>query len=159
MTEFTHEAGSIDPVQSAKLTAEIVAAYVANHELSRAALSDLIGLVHRALHEIAKPAPPPVEEPSPAVSIRKSIKADYIICLEDGKQFKSLKRHLRSATVLLPSNTAKKWGLLDYPWWRRTTRQRRPAYQKIRLGQMRNKPIPPRPRPRHQATSPQRKSA
>jgi predicted transcriptional regulator len=64
MTEFTHEAGVIDPVQSAKLTAEIVAAYVANHDLSRAALSELISSVHRALQEIAKPAPPPVEEPT-----------------------------------------------------------------------------------------------
>ena len=145
MTEVTHEAGSIDPAQSAKLTAEIVAAYVAKHELSRDALSDLIGSVHRALQEIANPAAPPVEEPSPAVSIKKSIKPDYIVCLEDGKQFKSLKRHLRSSYGLSPQQYRDKWGLpSDYPMVAPNYAAARSALaKKSGLGQNRKTPLPP----------------
>jgi predicted transcriptional regulator len=145
MTDFSHEVGSIDPVQSAKLTTEIVAAYVANHEISRTALSDLIGTVHRALQDIANPPPPPVEQPSPAVAIKKSIKPDYIVCLEDGKQFKSLKRHLRSSYGLSPQQYREKWGLpFDYPMVAPNYAATRAALaKKIGLGQMRNKPLPP----------------
>jgi predicted transcriptional regulator len=145
MTELPQAAIAIDPVQSARLTAEIVAAYVANHELSRTALTDLIGSVHRALQDIANPAPPPVEEPSPAVSIKKSIKPDYIVCLEDGKQFKSLKRHLRSSYGLSPQQYREKWGLPgDYPMVAPNYAAARAALaKKIGLGHMRNKPLPP----------------
>jgi predicted transcriptional regulator len=145
MTEVTHEAGSIDPAQSAKLTAEIVAAYVAKHELSHTDLSHLIGTVHRALQEIASPAPPPAEQPSPAVSIKKSIKPDYLVCLEDGKQFKSLRRHLRSSYGLTPQQYREKWGLpSDYPMVAPNYAAARSALaKKIGLGQMRNKPLPP----------------
>ena len=158
MTEITHEAVSIDPVQFAKLTAEIVAAYVANHEMGRTALSDLIGSVHRALQDIANPAPPAVEDPLPAVSIKKSIKPDYLVCLEDGKQFKSLKRHLRSSYGLSPQQYRDKWGLpADYPMVAPNYAAARSALAKqLGLGQMRKKPLPP---PAAKARARSRKSA
>jgi predicted transcriptional regulator len=100
-----------------ELTAEIVSAYVSNNSIASAELSSLIGDVHAALHRtaagVAEPEPEPVK---PAVPVRKSITPDYIICLEDGKKFKSLKRHLRTHYDLTPEEYREKWGLpSDYP--------------------------------------------
>jgi len=100
-----------------ELTADIVAAYVGNNPLQMAELPGLISQVHSALSGISTGA---VEEPAeplkPAVSVRKSVTPDYIICLEDGKKFKSLKRHLRTHYDLTPEQYREKWGLpADYP--------------------------------------------
>jgi predicted transcriptional regulator len=100
-----------------ELSTEIVAAYVSHNAVSPSDLPKLIADVHGALRSLsAKEAPLPVEELKPAVPVRKSVAADYIICLEDGKKFKSLKRHLRTHYNLSPEEYREKWGLpADYP--------------------------------------------
>jgi predicted transcriptional regulator len=103
------------------LTADIVAAYVGNNPVAQSELPKLIGEVYKSLSgAIAPPAAAPVAEApvelKPAVSVRKSVNPDYIICLEDGKKFKSLKRHLRTHYNLSPEQYREKWGLdRDYP--------------------------------------------
>ncbi len=99
------------------LTADIVAAYVGNNPLQMGELPGLISQVHGALSGIAQADAKEPEVPlKPAVSIRKSVTPDYIICLEDGKKFKSLKRHLRTHYDLTPEQYREKWGLpSDYP--------------------------------------------
>jgi predicted transcriptional regulator len=100
-----------------ELSTEIVAAYVSHNALSPSDLPKLIAEVHGALRSLSSnEAPVAVEELKPAVPIRKSVAADYIICLEDGKKFKSLKRHLRTHYNLSPEEYREKWGLpADYP--------------------------------------------
>ena len=100
-----------------ELTAEIVSAYVSNNNIDSGELSDLISEVHSALHRTAAGAPEPEPEPlKPAVTVRKSVTPDFIVCLEDGKKFKSLKRHLRTHYDLTPDEYREKWGLpSDYP--------------------------------------------
>lgn len=97
-----------------ELTAEIVAAYVSNNPVGAAEISDLIGRVHMALQSTASEGPE-AEPPTPAAPIKRSVTADYIVCLEDGKRFKSLKRHLNTHG-LSPSEYRARWGLpADYP--------------------------------------------
>ncbi len=100
-----------------ELTADIVSAYVSNNTLVPAELPEVIGDVHSALGKAATKAAKPVkEELKPAVPIKKSVTPDYIICLENGRKFKSLKRHLRSEYGLTPEEYREKWGLPhDYP--------------------------------------------
>jgi predicted transcriptional regulator len=100
-----------------ELTAEIVSAFVSNNAINSGDISGLISDVHSALARTASGAVEPEPEPlKPAVTIRKSITPDYIICLEDGKRFKSLKRHLRTHYDLTPEEYREKWGLAsDYP--------------------------------------------
>ena len=100
-----------------ELTAEIVCAYVANNSLAAADLPELIRVTHRALTSRAEAgvaaAPPPDK---PAIAPRKSVGADYIVCLEDGLRFKSLKRHLRTAHDMTPQQYRAKWELpANYP--------------------------------------------
>lgn len=99
------------------LSVEIVSAYVSHNALSANDLPKLIADVHNALTGLKSPAPvEQAEELKPAVPVRKSIAPDYIICLEDGKKFKSLKRHLRTHYNLSPEEYREKWGLpADYP--------------------------------------------
>ena len=100
-----------------ELTAEIVSAYVSNNNIASNDISVLIGEVHNALHRTASGAVEPEQEPlRPAVPIKKSVTPDSIVCLEDGKKFKSLKRHLRTHYDLTPEEYREKWGLpSDYP--------------------------------------------
>jgi predicted transcriptional regulator len=100
------------------ITAEIVAAHVSNNSVSVNDLPDLITEVHRTLSALGSPAAPStaIEAKGPAVSVKKSITADYLICLEDGKKLKMLKRHLRTAYGMTPAQYREKWGLAkDYP--------------------------------------------
>ena len=99
------------------LSTEIVSAYVSHNAISPGDLPKLISDVHGALRALqGNEAPAPVEELKPAVPVRKSVANDYIICLEDGKKFKSLKRHLRTHYNLSPEEYREKWGLPpDYP--------------------------------------------
>jgi predicted transcriptional regulator len=98
------------------LTAHIVANYVGNNSAAVGDLPSLIKNVHAALAGISAPQAPPVEQKTPAVSVKKSITPDAIICLEDGRKFKSLKRHLRTKYNLSPEEYRAKWGLpKDYP--------------------------------------------
>src|SRR4051812_14114093 len=101
-----------------ELAAEIVAAFVSNNSVPMAELPALIGSIHAALTSVATgAAEQPTEEPkAPAVSIKKSVQPDYIVCLDDGKRFKSLKRHLRTSYNMTPDQYRAKWGLAhDYP--------------------------------------------
>lgn len=100
-----------------ELAADVVASYVANNPVSTTELPSLIGEVYSALKTASgSESAAPVAKSKPAVPIKKSLTDDYIICLEDGKQFKSLKRHLRSHYDLSPEEYREKWGLpYDYP--------------------------------------------
>ena len=99
------------------LSTDIVSAYVSHNALSVTDLHKLIADVHSALKGLqSNTAPEAVEELKPAVPVRKSVAADYIVCLEDGKKFKSLKRHLRTHYDMSPEEYREKWGLpADYP--------------------------------------------
>jgi len=99
-----------------ELTADIVSAYVGNNPLPASGLPDLIASVSASVRKLAGAVV--VESPSlvPAVNPKKSVFPDYIVCLEDGKKFKSLKRHLRTQYKMTPEQYREKWGLApDYP--------------------------------------------
>ena len=99
-----------------ELTAEIVAAYVSNNSVAANDLPNVISQVHAALGGATTMAEEVVEKPKPAVSVRRSIQNDYLICLEDGQKFKSLKRHLMTHYGLTPEQYREKWDLpADYP--------------------------------------------
>ena len=100
-----------------EIVADIVSAYVSNNSVAATDLAGLIGNVHSALQRVSNGVQEaPAEAPKPAVAIKKSITPDYIICLEDGKKFKSLKRHLRTRYDMSPQAYREKWGLpADYP--------------------------------------------
>ncbi|MTI18943.1 MucR family transcriptional regulator [Rhodobacteraceae bacterium RKSG542] len=99
------------------LTADIVSAYVSNNTVASADLPVLITDVYAALQKTSGTVKEPEPEPlKPAVPVKKSVTNDYIICLEDGKKFKSLKRHLRTHYDMTPEEYREKWGLpADYP--------------------------------------------
>jgi predicted transcriptional regulator len=97
-------------------TADIVAAYVARNNVNLSDICDLIATVHASLGGLAQGAEPEYSPQTPAVPVKKSIKPDYLICLEDGKRVKMLKRYLRTAFGMTPAQYRVKWGLpLDYP--------------------------------------------
>ncbi len=100
-----------------ELAADIVSAYVSNNSVPAADLPNLINEVYSALMRVGSGAPiAPAEAPKPAIPVKKSVTNDYIVCLEDGKKFKSLKRHLRTQYGLSPEEYREKWGLpADYP--------------------------------------------
>ena len=95
-----------------ELTADVVAAYVSNNPVPAGELPNLISDVHLALSKVgATPEQMPVDKQKPAVNPKRSVHDDYIICLEDGKKFKSLKRHLMTHYGLSPDQYREKWGL------------------------------------------------
>jgi predicted transcriptional regulator len=105
-----------DKADFVSIAADIVSAYVSNNPLPVAELPKLIGEIHGALQGIGTAVAEPIVRQEPAVSIRKSLTPDYIICLEDGKRFKSLKRHLNVHYKLSPDEYRQKWNLpSDYP--------------------------------------------
>ena len=98
------------------LTAQIVAAHVSHNDVSRESLPSLIHEVYRTLNGVGNAPAIVVEKQLPAVPVKKSVFADYLICLEDGKQLKMLKRHLATAYGMTPEQYREKWGLsADYP--------------------------------------------
>lgn len=99
------------------LTAEIVSAYVSNNTVASGDIPALINQVHSALLRVSSGQAGPLSEPlKPAVPVKRSINPDFIVCLEDGKKFKSLKRHLRTQYGMTPEQYREKWGLAaDYP--------------------------------------------
>ncbi len=106
---------NVETGQLLELTAQIVAAHVRNNQVAAEALPELIRSVHASLAGTQKPVEL-VEKPQPAVSPRKSVFPDFIICLEDGKKLKMLKRHLATRYGLTPEQYREKWGLPhDYP--------------------------------------------
>ena len=102
-----------------ELTAQIVAAHVSNNAVTLADVPALIEQVHRTLSGLGTAvvaAPVPAERPQPAVPIKKSVNDDYLVCLEDGKKLKMLKRHLKTAYDMTPEQYRERWGLpSDYP--------------------------------------------
>jgi predicted transcriptional regulator len=131
------------------MAAEIVAAYVSAHQVPAQDLPDLIRLVHAALREVdGAPAAPADASQEPAVSVKKSVTPDFIICLEDGKKFKSLKRHLRTRYGMSPEDYRAKWGLPhDYPMVAPNYAKARSALAKrMGLGTARPAPKPERGR-------------
>jgi len=122
------------------LTAEIVASYVSNNAVAPHSLPGLIASVHNSLIGLGQPEPEkPLEKTKPAVSIGRSITDDYIVCLEDGKRLKMLKRYLRSNYNLSPDEYRKRWGLpADYPMVAPNYAKRRSEFAKqIGLGRAR----------------------
>ena len=99
------------------LTANIVSAYVSNNTVPSSEIPNLIGQVHSALLRVSGgQATTPAEPLKPAVPVKRSITSDHIVCLEDGKKFKSLKRHLRTQYGMTPEQYREKWSLpSDYP--------------------------------------------
>jgi predicted transcriptional regulator len=123
------------------LTADIVAAHVSNNSVAVGDVATLINNVHGALAGLGGAAVAPVVKQEPAVSIRSSIKPDYVVCLEDGKKLKMLKRHLMTHYGMTPDDYRAKWGLAsDYPMVAPNyAEQRRTLAVKIGLGRKRGK--------------------
>ena len=126
------------------LTADIVAAHVSNNSVAVNDLPNLIQNVHSALNGISGRAAPVEAKPEPKVPIRSSIKPDFIVCLEDGKKLKMLKRHLMTHYQLTPDQYRQKWGLpADYPMVAPNyAEQRRTLAKSIGLGTKRRKARP-----------------
>lgn len=152
------------------LTAEIVSAHVSNNAVAAAEVAQLIAQVHGALATLAAPPAAAAPPPEPAVPVRASIRHDYLVCLEDGKKLKMLKRYLRTNYGMSPEQYREKWNLpRDYPMVAPAyAEQRRGLAEKIGLGRRRDgggeaegagagpaeaaqKPARPRGRPRKAA--------
>ena len=137
MTDIEHSADYVE------LTVDIVSAYVSNNPVPPGELAQLITRIHGALTQIAsgqvesKASAAPLQ---PAISVKKSVTADHIVCLEDGRTFKSLKRHLRAKCDMSPEQYRAKWGLPpDYPMVAPNYAKARSDLAKaIGLGQTRN---------------------
>jgi predicted transcriptional regulator len=132
--------GGSSPIE---LAAEMVAAFVSNNPLPRGELPALIHAVHAAVAKLSgrpESAPPQVEAKAPAISIRRSITPDFLICLEDGKRFKSLRRHL-TGHGLTPAQYREKWNLpSDYPMTAPNYAAQRSTIAKtLGLGQLKRK--------------------
>jgi predicted transcriptional regulator len=123
------------------LTADIVSAHVSNNSVAVSDLPLLISNVHTALAGLGERKEEPAPRPEPKVSIRSSIKPDYIVCLEDGKKLKMLKRHLMTHYNMTPDDYRQKWGLnADYPMVAPNyAEQRRTLAKKIGLGTKRRR--------------------
>ena len=127
-----------------ELAAEIVSAYVSNNSVPASDLPGLISDIHAALVRVTSvAAPAPVEVLKPAVPTKESVTNDYIICLEDGKRFKSLKRHLRTQYNMSPDEYREKWGLgAEYPMVAPNYAQARSQLAKeMGLGQQRRRKV------------------
>ncbi len=111
MAEATTDQGEL-----LALTSDIVAAHVSNNAISTSELPSLIETVYRKLNQLGGQGGEPEAELKPAVPIKKSVQDDHIVCLEDGKKLKMLKRHLKTAYNMTPDEYRAKWGLPpDYP--------------------------------------------
>jgi predicted transcriptional regulator len=140
MTEIATEPRKTEKSDLIKLTSEIVAAYVAKNTLAVNQVPELIRTVHGSLAGLSRSgapsAPETVEAGKPAVPVKKSITPEYIICLEDGKKLKMLKRHLRTVYNMTPEQYRAKWNLpADYPMTAPGYAAQRSAFaKKIGLG-------------------------
>jgi predicted transcriptional regulator len=150
---------SDDVINAIEMTADIVSAYVGNNSVSASDLPRVIQQVHSAIKGISEP---PVEAPAvaqrPAVPIKRSVQPDHVVCLEDGRKFKSLKRHLQARYNLSPEEYRAKWGLpTDYPMVAPNYAATRSALAKsMGLGLGRRQPKASAPEPK--AAAPAKKS-
>jgi predicted transcriptional regulator len=137
--------------QTRRLTVQIVSAHVAHNNVAQADLPALIAQVYESLNGLGKAVEPAAPaRPEPAVAIRKSIQPDFIVCLEDGKKLKMLKRHLASAYNMTPEQYRERWGLpADYPMVAPNYALQRSSLAKsIGLGRRPSAPVPaPAPTP------------
>jgi predicted transcriptional regulator len=136
MNDFSERSNYIE------VATEIVSAYVSNNSVSTSDLPLLISEVYGALSRLSNTSiEAPTEAPKPAVTVKKSVTPDYIVCLEDGKKFKSLKRHLRTQYNMTPEEYREKWGLAaDYPMVApKYAEARSQLAKKMGLGQQRRK--------------------
>jgi predicted transcriptional regulator len=117
VTPSTHNDIDTGDHDTLRMTTDIVASFVANNKVAPEQLADLIRSVHRTVAGLAgNSAEAAHERPKPAAPINKSVQRDYIVCLEDGKKLKMLKRHLRSTYNMTPEDYRRRWGLpADYP--------------------------------------------
>lgn len=138
MTDINEAQRQTEPIQ---LTADIVAAFVSNNTVNADALPGLLHNVHSTVKALAAGDPTFAGNREPAVSIKKSITPDFVICLEDGKKLKMLKRYLRTHYNLSPEEYRRKWGLpADYPMVAPNYAKRRSQFAKdIGLGTARTK--------------------
>ena len=137
----------VTPNDLLRMSVEIVSAYVSNNSITAAQIPDVINSVHGALNTLnGQSRASKTETQKPAVSIRRSIHPDYIVCLEDGKKLKMLKRHLRAAYGLSPDEYRAKWGLsTDYPMVAPNYAQQRSVFAKeIGLGRKKGEKLPRR---------------
>ena len=130
---------NISKEQLLEMTTEIVSAYVGNNTIAAGELNELIVSIHDSLHNLTTGGVEVEPEPiKPAVPVRRSVTPDYLICLEDGKRLKMLKRHLRTTYGLSPDDYRAKWGLpADYPMVAPNYAQQRSEFaKKIGLGKV-----------------------
>jgi predicted transcriptional regulator len=135
MSEQTNDEVSRDDIL--RMTVDVVAAYLSNNQVASAQISEIIHNVFNSLSSVeGRPVELPPEAPKPAVPVRKSVTAEYIVCLEDGKKLKMLKRHLRTNYNMTPEEYRAKWNLApDYPMVAPNyARQRSDFAKKIGLG-------------------------
>ena len=139
MSDQTENSGSDHDLL--RMTADVVTAYVGNNTVAPAELAEVIRTVHASLREAHGGEAAAAAPPKPAVPIKKSITPDYLICLEDGRELKMLKRHLRTTYGMTPDEYRAKWGLdADYPMVAPNYAKRRSEFAKqIGLGQKRRR--------------------
>ena len=142
MSDQTEKPGSDSDLL--RMTTDVVTAYVGNNTVAPSELAEVIRTVHASLRQAQSGGDDAAAPPKPAVSIKKSITPDYLICLEDGRELKMLKRHLRTTYNLTPDEYRAKWGLdPDYPMVAPNYARRRSEFAKqIGLGQKRRKADP-----------------
>ena len=145
-------ATDLQPQELVELTSEIVSAYVANNKIPSAELPEVIASVHTALRKLDEQKQPEPEKPTPLMPIKKTITPDYLVSLEDGRRYKSLKRHL-SGRGLSPQEYPDKWGLSkDYPMVAPNyAKQRSELAKALGLGQQRRKKAEAEPAPAENA--------
>ena len=138
-TNVTDE--QLDRSELLALTSEIVSSHVSNNAVNQSDLTTMIESVFNTLAGLAGPEEEPVEELKPAVPIRRSVTDEHIVCLEDGKELKMLKRHLKTAYDMTPDEYRAKWGLpSDYPMVAPAyARKRQELAKKIGLGRKKKK--------------------
>lgn len=125
------------------MTTDIVAAYVSNHTIEFGDLPGMVRQIYSSLADLTGNGSPHGERPEPAVSIKKSIQDDFIVCLEDGKKLKMLKRHLKTSYNMTPEQYRERWNLpLDYPMVAPNyAKQRSSLAMQIGLGRKRKEPV------------------
>ena len=122
------KAMTLEDMKMMRVTAQVMSAYFQKNPIPARALPQMVESVYGALNSLTAPEAPAKKAPVPAVPVGKSIGADYLICLEDGKRFRSLRRHLKVAYNLTPEEYRAKWGLgPDYPMVAPATASRRSA--------------------------------
>lgn len=147
MVEDTNNIVNNDEVL--KMTVEIVAAYVSNNDVNSALVPEIINSIYSSLNSLNSQSSKKANDAlKPAISIRRSITPDYIVCLEDGKKLKMLKRHIRASYGMSPDDYRAKWGLpLDYPMVAPNYAEQRSNFaKKIGLGRKKGEKVVRRPK-------------